>query len=146
MEGVLADRIQRADRLKRMAAASFGGIILGLLASPADAMDFCSGPVRVTCVVDGDTVWIEGEKIRLADIDAPEAGGACEAERMIAARAAGRLAELLGGDGFLIERQGLDGYGRTLAVIVVGGGVSVGAVLVEEGLARPWAGRREQWC
>jgi len=145
MEGVLADRKQRAGGLKRMAAASFGGVILSLLARPADAMDFCSGPVRVTCVVDGDTVWIEGEKIRLADIDAPEAGGACEAERVTAARAAGRLAELLGRGSFSIERQGMDAYGRTLAVIVVGGR-SVGTVLVEEGLARPWAGRREQWC
>lgn len=30
---------------------------------------------RWHCVHDGDTVWWEGEKIRLADIDAPERGG-----------------------------------------------------------------------
>lgn len=119
-------------------------LVLAVDPAAGAAMDFCSGPVRVTCVVDGDTVWIEGEKIRLADIDAPEAGGACEAERVTAARAAGRLAALLGGS-YSIERSGLDGYGRTLAVIVVDGR-SVGAVLVEEGLARPWRGKREQWC
>ena len=145
MEGVLADRKQRAGGLKRMAAASFGGVILSLLARPADAMDFCSGPVRVTCVVDGDTVWIEGEKIRLADIDAPEPGGACEAERVTAARAAGRLARLLREGGYVIERSGRDTYGRTLATISIGGR-SVGAILVAEGLARPWSGRRERWC
>ena len=136
----------------RTARGAFAAALAAMLAiAPAPgwtagaAMEFCRGPVRVTCVVDGDTVWIEGEKIRLADIDAPEAGGACEAERVTAARAAGRLAELLGRGSFSIERQGMDAYGRTLAVIVVGGR-SVGTVLVEEGLARPWAGRREQWC
>src|SRR5690348_2051031 len=28
----------------------------------------CSGPERSTCVVDGDTFWLEGTKIRIADI------------------------------------------------------------------------------
>ena len=32
----------------------------------------CDGPVRVNCVVDGDTFWFRGDKIRIADIDAPE--------------------------------------------------------------------------
>lgn len=32
----------------------------------------CDGPVRVNCVVDGDTLWFRGDKIRIADIDAPE--------------------------------------------------------------------------
>lgn len=32
----------------------------------------CSGPVRVSCVVDGDTFWYRGAKIRIADINAPE--------------------------------------------------------------------------
>ncbi len=27
---------------------------------------------RRTCVVDGDTIWLEGVKIRIADIDTPE--------------------------------------------------------------------------
>lgn len=114
-------------------------------APEATAMEFCQGPIRVTCVVDGDTVWIEGEKVRLADIDAPEPGGACVAERVLAARAAGRLAELLGQGDYMIERSGRDTYGRTLATISTGGR-SVGAILVEEGLARPWTGRRERWC
>src|SRR3546814_7054959 len=30
------------------------------------------GMTRRTCVVDGDTFWLEGEKIRIADIDTPE--------------------------------------------------------------------------
>lgn len=33
--------------------------------------DLCAGE-RLTCVVDGDTFWLEGRKIRVADIDTPE--------------------------------------------------------------------------
>lgn len=66
----------------------------------------------------------------------------------MAAHAAGRLAELLGRGGYEIRRgdpidgREVDRFGRTLAVILVNG-VSVGSILVEEGLAKPWAGRRE---
>ncbi len=44
-----------------------------------------------------------------------------------------------------ILRQGTDRYGRTLAAIRVEGH-DVGDILVSEGLARTWAGRREPWC
>lgn len=109
----------------------------------AEPMARCNGH-RTTCVVDGDTVWISGEKIRLAGIDAPEVEGQCNAERQRAARAAERLAELLSAGPYRIERQGLDRYNRTLAVIRVGG-VDVGAKLVGEGFARTWPdGIR--WC
>jgi len=33
---------------------------------------------RITCVVDGDTVWFEGVKYRLAVIDTPEKGALAE--------------------------------------------------------------------
>ena len=52
------------------------------------------GP-RGHCVHDGDTVWWEGEKIRIADIDTPELNGACEYERELALRARNRLMQLL---------------------------------------------------
>lgn len=42
------------------------------------------------------------------------------------------------------RREGVDN-GRTLAVVWVGG-QDVGEVLVAEGLARAWGGRREPWC
>ncbi|WP_207234658.1 hypothetical protein [Bradyrhizobium sp. Leo170] len=32
----------------------------------------CDGPIRVNCVVDGDTFWFGRDKIRIADINAPE--------------------------------------------------------------------------
>ena len=33
---------------------------------------FCHTGGGTNCVVDGDTIWLGGEKIRVADIDAPE--------------------------------------------------------------------------
>ncbi|MEZ5782048.1 MAG: thermonuclease family protein [Rhizobiaceae bacterium] len=125
---------------------TFLAVVLAFSEVSAEQFEFCSGPVRVTCVVDGDTFWISGEKVRLADIDAPETGGSCEAERILAARAAGRLARLLSAGPLEIARDGKDRFGRTLAVVSVHG-KSVGQTLVEEGLARPWTGRRvDNWC
>ncbi len=61
----------------------------------------CSGPVRVTCVVDGDTFWLDGTKIRVADIDAPEIGEPkCASERALGERTKLRLREMLNAGAF----------------------------------------------
>ena len=114
-----------------------------LLAAAAMAICPASG-VRVTCVHDGDSIVLEKERIRIADIDTPELNGKCAYESRLAIRSRNRLAQLLG-DGFKVHREGKDRYGRTLAIITVNGR-SVGDMLVSEGLARTWSGRREQWC
>lgn len=100
---------------------------------------------RRNCVVDGDTLWLDGEKIRLEAIDAPEIRGQCRSEAELASAATRRLSELLSGSDLTVERKGRDRYGRTLARIHVRQG-EAGAVLVREGLARAWMGRREGWC
>ena len=109
------------------------------------ALAVCTPGPRHTCVHDGDTVWIEGEKIRLADIDTPELDGKCAYERRLALRARNRLKALLNAGPFDISRSGKDRYGRTLAILHRGGR-SIGDQLVAEGLARTWSGRREPWC
>lgn len=109
------------------------------------AVPVCHGATRTNCVVDGDTLWLFSEKIRIAGIDAPEVKGACGSERERARLATLRLAELLAAGPMRVERQGLDRYGRTLAEIAVDG-ADVGRALVSEGLARPWGGRRQPWC
>jgi micrococcal nuclease len=50
---------------------------------------------RVNCVVDGDTLWLDGEKIRIVNIDAPEVNGRCRAEKVRAADATQALARLV---------------------------------------------------
>jgi endonuclease YncB( thermonuclease family) len=117
-----------------------------LLATPVEALDFpiCDSAPRTTCVVDGDTVWHEGVKYRFADIDTPEKGGLaeCMQEGLQAIEATKRLAEILSTHTFAIETSGEDGYGRVLAI----GQTTAGEMLVAEGLARPWSGRRQEWC
>lgn len=105
-----------------------------------------SGPVRV---IDGDTFDYAGMRVRIADIDAPEVNGRCPYEIELAARATGRARALLAAGPFELHRLGNgrdeDGYGRKLR-IVTRDGQSLGDVLVSEGLARTWTGRREPWC
>lgn len=103
-------------------------------------------------VIDGDTVHVDGEKIRIANIDTAEIRGhKCDAELKLALDAKARAIELLGDGDFEIVRgdpdtgRMTDRWGRTLAVILVDGR-DFGAILIEEGLARPWEGRRKPWC
>ena len=106
-----------------------------------------SGP-RQTCVVDGDTFWLAGEKVRLADINAPETHQAgCAAEQARGEAATRRLIVLLNQGPFELAVQGRDRdrYGRLLRV-ATRHGRSLGATLVAEGLAEPWRGRRSDWC
>lgn len=124
-----------------------------LQADPAEAgipvnADFplCGEGRRYTCTVDGDTVWLEGEKIRLAGIDAPELSSPdCASERALAREATVRLSEILSSREWQLVREGKDRYGRTLATFH-SSGETAGSRLVREGLARPWSGRKESWC
>lgn len=98
--------------------------------------------------MDGDTAWINGEKVRVADIDAPETHPPrCPAEAALGDRATRRLAELMSAGPFQQKAMGRDEdrYGRKLRVLVNANG-SIGDQLVLEGLARPWGGRRRLWC
>jgi hypothetical protein len=108
----------------------------------------CSGPIRHTCVVDGDTFWLNGDKIRIADINTPEVSDPqCSAEAELGARATQRLVELLNAGSFSLETvdRDEDQYGRKLR-IVTRRGDSLGEALVKEGLAERWRGYRGSWC
>ena len=100
------------------------------------------------CVVDGDTIWLDGQKIRVADIDAPETHPPrCALESDLGTRATHRLQELVNAGPFAVTAvdRDTDKYGRKLRVLTRGG-QSLGDVLVSEGLARTWTGKREPWC
>lgn len=102
----------------------------------------------VNCVVDGDTAWISGIKVRIADIDAPETHPPrCDEEARLGARATERLAELMNMGPFNVVMNGRaeDRYGRQLRVLLRDGH-SLGGQLVDEGLARRWDGARRPWC
>lgn len=109
----------------------------------------CSGSTRYHCVVDGDTIWHQGTKIRIADIDTPEVSEPkCSSEAALGAKATRRLLQLVNAGPFEMKAwQGRDEdkYGRKLRVFIRNGR-SIGDILVSEGLARTWTGRREPWC
>ena len=121
---------------------------LSLLSLAAATFALCADGPRINCVVDGDTFWLNGEKVRLADINAPETHqAACPAERELGQRATWRLIALLNAGAFTLEIEGreTDRYGRALRV-ARRSGRSLGQQLVSEGLAEPWRGRRSDWC
>lgn len=109
----------------------------------------CGESARTNCVVDGDTIWATGEKIRLADIDAPEIfSPECEWERHLGERASARLTELLNNGSVALETpssRDRDKYGRLLRIATVNG-VSVGDQLIAEGLAYRWGKHQRGWC
>jgi len=119
-----------------------------LVTLAAAVFALCADGPRTTCVVDGDTFWLDGQKVRIADINAPETHPAgCPAEQSLGERATRRLVALLNAGPFelAIEGRVSDRYGRALRV-VRRGGRSLGGQLVAEGLAEPWKGRRSEWC
>jgi len=126
-------------------------MLILLAASVATAIT--TTPGEALRIVDGDTVALGRERIRLESIDAPERSRPrCRAEADAAAAATERLAALLDVEAVTIARHGRDRYGRTLATLTTPAG-DVGAVLVAEGLALPWRPgkaahdeRTAHWC
>ncbi|WP_247750838.1 MULTISPECIES: thermonuclease family protein [unclassified Rhizobium] len=136
-------------------AAALSGVTICLLTSAqsaeqptgtSEAFSMCKGAHRITCVVDGDTFWFRGQKIRIADIDTPQLSPPrCQRERGLAAKQ--RLLDILnsGPLSFKMIARDKDRYGRKLR-IVYRDRRSVGDILVAEGLARKWGGSRRSWC
>lgn len=115
--------------------------IIGAAALPA----FAATGIRV---IDGDTIDVSGERVRILNIDTPERGkrARCEAERVMAERASRALRARIAAAGRVtLQRDGLDRYGRTLA-LVYADGRDVGEELIAQGLAVRWGNGRPDWC
>lgn len=102
--------------------------------------------------LDGDTIVIDGRHIRIANIDAPEIHDyRCEAELRLGLAAKRQMVALLAGGAVVVHvgdpssGRTVDRYGRTLATVEVDG-LDVGEILIAEGLARRWDGKRRPWC
>ncbi len=107
----------------------------------------CVSGSRTNCVVDNDTIWIAGEKIRIADIDTPEISEPkCRSELALGNKATARLVELINAGPFELRAwpgRDEDRYGRKLRVLVRNG-QSLGDMLVAKdwrGLERPTRAR-----
>ena len=99
--------------------------------------------------IDGDTVRVGDEKVRLLGYDTPEIFHAeCEAEARLGLLAKRRLEHLISHNvDVRLEYSGRRGkYGRLLAKLLIGG-TDVSTILVREWYARRYSGgRRRSWC
>ncbi len=102
-------------------------------------------------VVDGDTIWYDGDKYRLMGYDTPETYPSqykCDYEKALGDQATQVLKDLIG-SGQIVDLRpaiGRDKYDRALGHLFVGN-VDVGETLINKRLARPYTlGRRQSWC
>jgi len=123
------------------------------LAAPAEIVTAsfvpCGTDDSSACVIDGDMFRLGDRTIRIVGIDAPEfAAAKCPAEAQLAGKSAVRLLELLNQGHFDMvghRLQMIDRHGRYLMKIKRGG-QSIGATMVEEGLAHRYLGFKTSWC
>ena len=124
-----------------VASALVGLVALGTLAvlpsRETTALGSLSGSVRV---VDGDTLEVGGERVRLEGIDGPESAQTCQrgdGKSWPCGKAAAKALErLVAGGKVICEDRGTDKYGRTLGVCNASGR-DINAEMVREGFA--WA-------
>lgn len=89
--------------------------------------------VRVSRVIDGDTLDTPSGRVRLYGVDTPEIGDRCAAE------ATSRINELAGNSVRLEDGPRLtDQFGRLLAYVYTEDGYSIDEILVREGLGTAW--------
>jgi len=109
-------------------------VTLALLLCPPALADV----VGVARVIDGDTLDVDGQRIRLFGIDAPEGKQTCGRDGMswLCGQEAGKfLRELVGDLTVICNERDRDRYGRTVAVCVIPNGGDLGAAMVAAGLA-----------
>jgi endonuclease YncB( thermonuclease family) len=117
----------------------------------ADGLLEPAAPIGKLGVIDGDTFsdQITGVRYRLQNVDCPETE---ERARCAMERSWGHVAKLQAKT-IVAQAQRLsvrrskrvDQYGRRIARILVDG-KDLGKLLIADGVAVPWRGKRERWC
>jgi endonuclease YncB( thermonuclease family) len=110
-------------------------VVIGVLGSSVMA----AAPILgVASVIDGDTIEIHGERIRLDAIDAPESRQLCfhtdGTSWRCGQKSALALADLIGRSTIHCEPRGHDRYQRIIA-ICFRNGININAWMVEQGWA-----------
>jgi micrococcal nuclease len=132
--------------------AAIALMILPLLAAPnpshAEDAGFmlCEALPHLTCVRSGDSFFLRGQLIELADVDTPRRyASECQAATQLSWKSALRLRDLLNSAPFELEgtEQRPDG---TQLRLVTRDGKSLGADLVAEGLAKDKSVEAPNWC
>lgn len=113
-------------------------LILALIANTATAAIAGDGLVGRASVIDGDTIELHGQRIRLHGMDAPEARQRCShpdgSEWRCGREAAFALDDLLQDRVLVCDRRDQDRYGRIIAVCR-DGSIDIGEWMVRNGWA-----------
>ena len=97
-------------------------------------------------MLDGDTIYISGERVAIAGMEAPRIQGArCDAERSHGIDAAIRLADLLNSGNVTVSTVFRDDYGRDVRKVKVKGH-EVRNAMIDLGVARRYDGKNKGWC
>ena len=110
-----------------------------LALAPACALDARSqtGPTGTASVIDGDTIEIHTQRIRLSGFDSPESGKSCGPVNVYQ-KASLALSDFIGTKTVTCTSDGSkDNYGRLVASCSVGG-TDLGDYQVGQGWARDW--------
>jgi endonuclease YncB( thermonuclease family) len=109
-------------------------VLVGCAAAPVAAQDITGS----ACVIDGDTVEVAGQRIRLHGIDAPESKQRCRAGRSeieCGKEATKVLRSIIARESVTCEGRDVDRYGRIVAVCRNSDGEDINAAMVAQGWA-----------
>jgi endonuclease YncB( thermonuclease family) len=114
----------------------------------SESFGFCGDGPHFNCVMDGNTFWVRGAKIRIADIDTPQINPpSCAEEKNRGLAAKLRLLALLNQGAFTLQASSPDADKDGVKFrTIYRQGRSIGMQMVSEGLARPSAGSHKPWC
>ena len=122
----------------------------GVAVSTSRGLSFglCEQGGLTNCVASGDSFYLGGKTIRIANIEAPQRyGAACPRETELGAVAAKRLQSMLNSGEIRLQRVGedMERYGLLLRKVAVNGS-DVGQAMIEVGLAREIGDLTRSWC
>jgi micrococcal nuclease len=105
----------------------------------------CYNAPGSNCVLDGDTIYVDGQKVEIAGMSAPKIQGAqCDEERSRGIDSAVRLADLLNSGRVTLGESVREPDGQVRRKVEVNGN-EVGVAMIDAGAARDY-GSSGGWC
>jgi endonuclease YncB( thermonuclease family) len=98
------------------------------------------------CVLSGDTIFVDHERVLIPGIEAPEINGArCQQEKDRGIAAAVGLSDLLQSGNVTVSPLFRDEYGRAVRKVAVKG-QDVSEWMINHSLVRSYTGEKQKWC